>query len=64
MKKQGIDKEEIGREEFLEHAWAWRRKSTAARSSASSRRWVHPLTGTESDSPWTRDVPRQLRKYL
>ncbi len=24
LKEQGIDKEEIGREEFLKHAWAWK----------------------------------------
>ncbi|MCD7764400.1 MAG: valine--tRNA ligase [Lachnospiraceae bacterium] len=24
LKKQGIDKDEIGREEFLKHAWAWK----------------------------------------
>ena len=24
LKEQGIDKKEIGREEFLKHAWAWK----------------------------------------
>ena len=24
LKKEGIDKDEIGREEFLKHAWAWK----------------------------------------
>ena len=24
LKKEGIDKHEIGREEFLKHAWAWK----------------------------------------
>ena len=24
LKEQGIDKDEIGREEFLKHAWAWK----------------------------------------
>ena len=39
------------------------KKSTAERSSTSSRSSVHLLTGRENVSPWTKDAPRQYRKF-
>ena len=38
LKKEGIDKHDIGREEFLKHAWAWK-ENMAERSSTSLRSW-------------------------
>ena len=63
LKEEGIDKKELGREGFLERTWQWK-EEYAGRSRDSSRNWASPVTGTESASPWTRDVPRQSRKYL
>ncbi len=57
LKEQGIDKDEIGREKFLENCWEWK-KSTADASKPVKKDWDPPLTGRESVSPWTRDAPK------
>ena len=49
LKEQGIDvKKEIGREEFLKHAWAWKEEYGNRIVSQSSRRW-----GSSAD--WDRE---------
>ena len=56
MRKEGIFKEDIGREN-----WTGKR-STAEGSLSSLRRSVHPVTGAMSVSRWMRDVQKLLRK--
>ena len=53
LKDEGIDKKEHGSG----------KKNMAELSHHSLKRWVFPVTGTESVSQWTRDVLKQLRKY-
>ena len=48
---EGIKKEDLTREQFLEHAWSGRRNMEAS-SSASSASSVHHVTGTEPSSQW------------
>ncbi len=63
IKRAGIDKHEIGREEFLKHAWAWK-EEYGGKIINQLKKLVLPLTGRENASPWTKDAPRQYRKYL
>lgn len=47
LKKQGIDKKEIGREEFLKHAWAWKEEY--------GNRIVSQLKKMGSSADWDRE---------
>ena len=47
LKKQGIDKKEIGREEFLKHAWAWKEEY--------GNRIVSQLKKKGSSADWDRE---------
>ena len=47
LKEQGIDKKEIGREEFLKHAWAWKEEY--------SNRIVSQLKKMGSSADWDRE---------
>ena len=60
MKQEGISKEDIGREAFLERAWDWRRQYGGR--IVDSRNSVPPATGTGNGSPWTKAVPRPSSK--
>ena len=51
LRKEGVDKHDLGRDKFLEACWD-------CTSSAP------PLTGTESVLPWTRAAPMQCLRYL
>ena len=62
LKKEGIDKHDIGREEFLKHAWAW--KEEYGGKIINQLKKLLPQTGRENVSQWMRDVPKQYRKYL
>ena len=62
LKEQGIDKNDIGREEFLKHAWEWK-EEYGGRIVNQLKNWVLLLTGTENVSQWMRDVPKQLKKF-
>ena len=56
LRKEGLTKNQIGREKFLERTWEWKR-STAEGSSASCASWVCPATGVGSALRWTRACP-------
>jgi len=56
MAKEGITKEDIGREKFLERAWNGR-GITAEESSSSLKSLDAPVTGRGKDSPWMKDFP-------
>ena len=58
MREEGITKEDIGRDAFLDRAWAWK-SSTADVLFHSLKRLVHPVTGTEKDLPWMKAVQRR-----
>jgi len=45
LKEQGIEKSDITREEFLEHAWEWTHKHGGSFWN-SSKNWEHPVIGT------------------
>ena len=63
LKEQGIEKEDIGREEFLKHAWAWKDEYGCQNHQPAEKSWALPQTGTESVSPWMKAVPKQWKKY-
>lgn len=63
MRKEGITKEDIGREEFLKRAWEWKR-CTAEELQVSLKSSVQAVTGSVSASQWTRAVQRLLKKFL
>lgn len=63
MRKEGITKEDIGREEFLKRAWEWKR-CTAEESQVSLKSSVQAVTGSVSALQWTRAVQRLLKKFL
>ena len=50
MRKEGLDKHDVGREEFLRRA-------------PSSAAWASAATGAASASPWTRDAARPSPRF-
>lgn len=63
MRAEGLTKEMVGRDGFLERAWAWKTKY-GNRIVSSSRSWAAAATGSASASPWTRAALRLSRKSL
>ena len=63
MRAEGLTKEMVGRDGFLERAWAWKTKY-GNRIVSSSRSWAAAATGSVSASPWTRAALRPSRKSL
>lgn len=57
MREEGITKEDLGREGFMERAWKWKEKY-GGRIVEQLKSSAPPATGQESASPWTRAVPR------
>ncbi len=64
MKEEGLTKEDLGREGFLERAWEWKRQVRRPHHASSSKSWAPPATGTASASPWTRAAPRRCGRSL
>lgn len=62
MKEEGLTKEDLGREGFLERAWEWKRKY-GGRIIEQLKKLVPPVTGIESALPSMTAAPKQLRKY-
>ena len=56
LKSEGIDKNEIGREEFLKHAWAWK-EEYGGKIINQLKKLELPRTGSGNGSPWTRGAP-------
>ena len=54
LRKEGLTKEDLGREEFVEARLGVEGRSTAGTSSSSSSGWAAPATRRASASPWTR----------
>lgn len=63
LRKEGIDKNEIGREEFMKHAWAWK-EEYGGKIINQLKNWVHLQTGSASALPWMKAAPRLFRRYL
>lgn len=63
MKEEGLTKEDLGREGFLERAWEWKRKY-GGRIIEQLKSWAPPATGTASVSPSMRAAPRRSRRSL
>ena len=51
MKEEGLTKQDLGRDKFLERAWDWKKQY-------GGRSWAVPATGSVSVSPWTRAAAR------
>ena len=62
MRKEGVTKEQIGRDGFLERAWEWNRVY-GGRITEQLKRSAPPATGRENASRWTRDVPAPSEKF-
>ena len=54
MRQEGVTKEDLGREKFLERAWDWKREYGGRASAA---------TGSVSASRWTRAAPTRSKRY-
>ena len=63
MKKEGLTKEDVGREGFLERAWDWKAKF-GGRIVEQLKSWAPPVTGSGNGLLWTRAAARRLRKCL
>lgn len=63
MRKEGITKDDLGREKFLERAWDWK-SNTVAELLNSLKRWVHLATGTGNALHLMKDAAKLLGKYL
>lgn len=57
MKKDGVTKEDIGRDGFMERAWEWK-NSMGEESLNSLKSWVLHATGPENALLWTKAVIR------
>ena len=53
LRKEGIDKNEIGRDEFMKHAWAWK-EEYGGKIINQLKSWEHLQTGSVSALPWMR----------
>ena len=62
LKEEGINKEDLGREGFLERAWEWK-KEYGGRIISQLKKLGSPVTGTENVLPWMKAATRQLPKY-
>ena len=60
MASEGLTKDDVGREGFLERAWAWKEEYGGIISCGN---WVALVTGTECVLPWTKVVPMRFWKY-
>lgn len=63
MKEEGLTKEDLGREGFLERAWEWKRKY-GGRIIEQLKNLVPPATGRENASPSMKDARRQSKRSL
>ena len=63
MRKEGLTKEQIGREAFLERAWAWKEKF-GGRIVEQLKSWGLPVTGTGNALPWMKGAAALCGKCL
>ena len=61
MRQEGLTKEMVGRDGFLERAWAWKTKY-GNRIVSQLKSWAAAATGTVSASLWTRAARMPSRK--
>mgnify|MGYP000736078358 CR=1 FL=1 len=54
-KEEGLEKEDLGREEFLKRAWAWK-EEFGGKITKQCRKLGDPVTGAESALRWMRDA--------
>ena len=64
MAKEGLTKETVGREGFLERAWAWKKQYGGRIDRQQRNVWAPPATGAGSASPWTRAAPRRCSEVF
>ena len=63
MKAEGLTKEDVGREGFLQRAWAWREKY-GRRIIEQLKKWVPLATGAGNALRWMKVAPRPCVKFL
>ena len=63
LKKEGIDKHDLGREKFLERAWEWK-KIYGGRIIQQLKKLGSSCDWTEKDLRWMKAVIKQLQKSL
>ena len=64
MRAEGLTKEMVGRDGFLERAWAWKNQVRQPHRQPAEEAGQLAATGSASASPWTRAAPRLSRKSL
>ena len=63
MRREGVTKEDLGRDGFLERAWDWKAKY-GGRIVEQLKKMGSPATGAASALPLTRAAPRRCARYL
>jgi valyl-tRNA synthetase len=63
LRKAGIDKYDLSREEFLKHAWEWTDKHGGI-ILEQLKNWAHHVTGIAQHLPWTNHEVNRLLKFL
>lgn len=58
LAEEGLTKQDLGREKFLERAWDWKRQY-GGRIVDQLKSWVRPVTGKENGLLWTKDAAGQ-----
>ena len=56
LREKGIKKSDIGREEFLKHAWEWKEEFGGGHFISTSKTRGQLRLGSEHGSPWTRST--------
>lgn len=62
-KEEGLSKNDVGRDGFLERAWAWK-TNTAEESSSNKKHSAFHATGPNPLSQWTKIAPTPCLKRL
>lgn len=62
MRQEGLTKEDVGRDGFLERAWEWKNQY-GGRIIEQLKKWAPRATGKESALPLTRGAARRLKRF-
>ena len=62
LREEGLTRDQIGREAFVERVWSWKRESGGP-SSVSSGHWGHPATGCANGLPWIQVCQTRCERY-
>ena len=62
LKKEGLTKKDIGREEFLERAWEWKRRIRRPHRAPAAAIWAFPAIGSTSAFTMDEGLSRAVRE--